>query len=72
MQSIPQYNVMALSLNVCTNKMALSLQEKNRSEVHEFVGQGLAARPTPDCSITSSRKFIRSVGLNQLFKVKVL
>lgn len=45
---------------------------KNRSELHEFVGQGLVARPTTDCSITpSSGKFIRSVGLNYLFAVKV-
>lgn len=52
--------------------MALSVQEKNRSELHEFVGQGLAARPTADCSITSSSgKFIQSVGLNDLFEVKV-
>lgn len=45
---------------------------KNRSELHEFVGQGLAARPTTDCSITSSSgKFMKSVGLNYLFAVKV-
>lgn len=63
---------MALSLNLFTNKMALSVQRKNRSELHEFVGQGLAARPTRDCSITStSGKFIQIVGLNHLFAVKV-
>lgn len=62
---------MALSLNLFTNKMASSGQEKNRSELHEFVGQGLAARPTTDCSITSSGKFIQIVGLNHLFAVKV-
>lgn len=44
---------------------------KNRSELHEFVGQGLAARPTTDCLITSSGKFMKSVGLNYLFAVKV-
>lgn len=72
MQSIPQYIIMALSLNLFTSKMALSVQGKNRSELHEFVGQGLTARPTTDCSITfSSGKFIQSVGLNHLFAVKV-
>lgn len=47
-------------------------QEENISELHKFVGQRLAARPSADCTITSSSgKFVQSVGLNYLFPDKV-
>lgn len=43
-------------------------QEENISELHNFVGQRLAARSSAHCTITSSSgKFVQSVGLNYLF-----
>lgn len=43
-------------------------QEDNISELHKFVGQRLAARPSADCTITSSSgKFVQAKCWAELF-----